>query len=202
MKKYAPALLVLAALAVAAPAAAQTKKTSKTSSKSSGKSSGGGGGAGYSTGIGLRGGGYASGLTVKHFTGGNNVAIEGLLTTEYQAKGARFTLLFEKHYAVLPEFKHLQFYFGGGAHVGAYRRYYYYGVPYRWKGHKKEYYYVQYYAEDKLYPVVGADLVLGLEYKIDDLPLVVGIDYKPYFDIFDGGSGLYNDAALSLRFTF
>ncbi|WP_400192141.1 hypothetical protein [Hymenobacter sp. B81] len=210
MKKPALILVFLSLLLAAAPVSAQTQKTAgkpgaKSTGKGSGKNSGkSSGGAGYQTGIGLRGGGYASGLTVKHFMGGkNNVAIEGLLTTEYYAKGARLTVLLEKHFPLLPEVKNLQWYVGGGMHLGAYRRYNYYTVGYRLRGKKhKDYYYVQYYGDDKLYPVFGADLVLGLEYKIDDLPLTVGVDYKPYFDIYDGASGLYNDAALNVRFTF
>jgi hypothetical protein len=35
-----------------------------------------------------------------------------------------------------------------------------------------------------------------------DLPFVVGVDYKPFFEVFDGVTGLYSDAAFSLRFVF
>lgn len=202
MKKTLALLTALTLVLGIGQVSAQTKKTSSKSGKSSGKSSGGGGGgtAGYTTGIGLRGGGFASGLTVKHFFNpGKGAAVEGLVTTEYLGRGARFTLLMEKHWPLLPEIKNLQWYFGGGLHLGAYRGRYYYAVTYRRKKHDR--YYV-YYVDDKLYPVFGADLVLGLEYKVPDLPLVVGADYKPYFDVYDGASGFYHDAALSVRFTF
>ncbi|GGF14604.1 hypothetical protein GCM10011383_27290 [Hymenobacter cavernae] len=159
-------------------------------------------GAGYETGLGLRAGGYSSGLTVKHFLSGkNNVAVEGLLTTEYHARGARLTVLLEKHVPV-SDIKGLQFYYGAGAHLGAYRgRYYFADVRYR-RGKKPDFYRVIYIDDDRSRVAGGADLVLGLEYKMDDLPFVLGVDYKPFFEVFHGYTGFYHDAAASLRFTF
>ena len=173
--------------------------TSATTQAQSRKKSGGG--AGYNTGIGLRGGGWSSGLTVKHFLSGkNNVAFEGLLTREYAARGGRLTLLLEKHLP-LSDFKGLQFYYGAGAHIGSYQgRYYFEDVRFR-RG-KNKYYYVNYYNDQTSYLVGGADLILGIEYKMEDLPFVIGVDYKPFFEVFRGYTGLYSDAAVSLRFTF
>ena len=173
------------------------------------KNSGGGGGngsSGYNTGIGLRGGGYSSGLTVKHFLGNKNgVAIEALVTTEYKARGVRFTLLGEKHKA-LADIKGLQFYYGAGFHAGSYQgRYYFADERYYYKGRKGDVYLVRggaYLRDEESYVAFGADLILGLEYKLQDLPFVLGVDYKPYFDVFNGYTGFYNDAAISLRFTF
>ena len=186
------ALLLLAGFS----ASAQSKKKSG--------SSGGSSNSGYSTGIGLRGGGYSSGLTIKHFMGGKNgVAIEGLLTTEYKARGARLTLLGEKHLGVA-DVKGLQFYYGAGFHAGAYQgRYYFTDARYYYKGRKGDIYVVRDYRYDEdTYLAIGADLILGLEYKLQDLPFVVGVDYKPFFEVFHGYTGFYNDAAVSLRFTF
>ena len=165
------------------------------------KKSSGGSGSGYQNGLGLRGGGYSSGLTFKHFIGGkNNVALEALLTTEYKARGARLTVLLEKHHQV-SDIKGLQFYYGAGAHIGSYKGRYYYVERFYRNGKYKDDYNV-YYRDDKNYVVIGADLILGLEYKMQDLPFVVGVDYKPFFEVFDGYTGFYNDAAVSLRFTF
>ncbi|RYU81575.1 hypothetical protein [Hymenobacter persicinus] len=186
------ALLLLAGFS----ASAQSKKKSG--------SGGGSSNSGYSTGIGLRGGGYSSGLTIKHFMGGKNgVAIEGLLTTEYKARGARLTLLGEKHLGVA-DVKGLQFYYGAGFHAGAYQgRYYFTDARYYYKGRKGDIYVVRDYRYDEdTYLAIGADLILGLEYKLQDLPFVVGVDYKPFFEVFHGYTGFYNDAAVSLRFTF
>lgn len=156
---------------------------------------------GYTTGIGLRAGGYSSGLTVKHFLSGkNNVAFEGLLTREYAARGGRLTLLLEKHMPV-SDIKGLQFYYGAGGHVGSYNGRYYFADR-RYYGRKGKDHYNVYYVEDRNYVAFGADLILGLEYKLPDLPFVVGVDYKPFFEVFDGATGLYSDAAFSLRFVF
>lgn len=194
--------LLLPALA----ASAQSKK------KSSG-SSGGSSNSGYTTGIGLRGGGWSSGLTLKHFVGsGKGVAIEGLLTTEYKARGGRLTILGEKHLGVA-DVKGLNFYYGAGFHAGAYQGRYYFaddrfyydgrnGDLYLRRGKNGLYYADSYYYDTNTYLAVGADLIAGLEYKLPDLPFVVGVDYKPFFEVFHGYTGFYHDAAISLRFTF
>ena len=176
-------------------------------SKKSG-SGGGSGNSGYSTGIGLRGGGYSSGLTLKHFLGSKNgVAIEGLLTTEYKARGGRLTVLGEKHISI-PDAKGLQFYYGAGFHAGAYQgRYYFDDDRFYYNGRNGDVYFSKnnrygYYYDNTTYIAVGADLILGLEYKLQDLPFVVGVDYKPFFEVFHGYTGFYNDAAVSLRYTF
>ncbi len=167
------------------------------------KKSGGGGGGSYKNGLGLRAGGYSSGATFKHFISGkNNVALEALLTTEYRARGARVTVLLEKHLPVA-DLKGLQFYYGAGAHVGSYKgRYYYTERLYYYNKGKYKGYYNVYYEDDRSYVVFGADLIAGLEYRMPDLPFVVAVDYKPYFEVFDGYTGFYNDAAVSLRFVF
>jgi hypothetical protein len=190
MKNFTLVALGIALVCGTQPVAAQSKK----------KSSGGGSSNGYSTGIGLRGGGYSSGLTIKHFLSGKNgVAIEGLLTTEYKARGARLTLLGEKHKGI-SDVPGLQFYYGAGFHAGAYRGRYYFADARFYRYHKKDLY--VYYTDDATYVAFGADLILGLEYKLEDLPFVVGVDYKPFFEVFNGYTGFYNDAAVSLRFTF
>jgi hypothetical protein len=173
-------------------------------SKKKDSSGGGGSNSGYSTGIGLRGGGYSSGLTIKHFMGSKNgVALEALVTTEYKARGARLTILGEKHKGV-SDISGLQFYYGAGFHAGAYQgRYYFADNRYYYKGRKGDVYLRGTYLSDEAtYVAFGADLILGLEYKLQDLPFVVGVDYKPFFDVFNGYTGFYNDAAISLRYTF
>ncbi|WP_045688946.1 hypothetical protein, partial [Hymenobacter sp. AT01-02] len=162
MKRLVFGMLCLGLLSSVEGAHAQSKKKS------------GGSGSGYTTGIGLRGGGWSSGLTVKHFLSGkNNVAFEGLLTREYAARGGRVTLLLEKHLPV-SDFKGLQFYYGAGAHIGSYQgRYYFEDVRFR-RG-KKYSFYNRYWYDDTNYIVGGADLILGLEYKMEDLPSLLGL---------------------------
>ncbi|MCB2379930.1 hypothetical protein LGH70_20205 [Hymenobacter sp. BT635] len=193
MKRFSVFLFFSLALLSTTLVSAQSKKKS------------GGSSSGYNTGIGLRGGGYSSGLTIKHFMSGKNgVAIEALVTTEYKARGARLTLLGEKHKGI-PDVKGLQFYYGAGFHLGAYQgRYYFADARYYRYGRKKKDVYVlyDYRYDEETYVAFGADLILGLEYKMEDLPFVVGVDYKPYFEVFNGYTGFYNDAAVSLRYTF
>ncbi|TGE23382.1 hypothetical protein [Hymenobacter metallicola] len=192
MKRFSLTLLVGLFLFSTTLVSAQSKKKS------------GGGGSGYSTGIGLRGGGWSSGLTIKHFMSGkNNVAFEALVTTEYKARGGRLTLLGEKHKAI-PDVKGLQFYYGAGFHLGAYQGRYYFTDARYYRYHKKKDVYVlyDYRYDDATYVAFGADLILGIEYKMEDLPFVVGVDYKPFFEVFHGYTGFYNDAAVSLRYTF
>ncbi|PJJ58805.1 hypothetical protein [Hymenobacter chitinivorans] len=195
MKRISSLLLGVILLCSTTLVSAQTKK----------KSSGGGSSSGYSTGIGLRGGGWSSGLTIKHFMSGKNgVALEALVTTEYAARGARLTLLGEKHLGV-PDVRGLQFYYGAGFHAGAYQgRYYFEDARFYRYGRKNKDVYVlyNYRYDDATYVAIGADLILGLEYKMPELPFVVGVDYKPFFEVFHGYTGFYNDAAVSLRFTF
>ncbi|GAC1592862.1 MAG: hypothetical protein NVS3B25_13960 [Hymenobacter sp.] len=200
MKNPRLILLLLILLLPGLAAQAQTKKRSS----SGGSGSSGGGTSGYNTGIGLRGGGYSSGLTVKHFLGGKNgVALEALVTTEYVAHGVRVTLLGEKHKAV-SDIKGLQFYYGAGFHAGSYKGRYYFEDARFYRGREDEDYfrYHRYRYDDASYVAFGADVILGLEYKLEDLPFVVGVDYKPFFEVFNGYTGFYNDAAVSLRFTF
>ena len=198
-------IITLALLALALPGLTAQAQTSKKRTSSAGSSSSS---SGYNTGIGLRGGGWSSGLTVKHFLGsGKGVAIEGLLTTEYQAHGGRLTILGEKHHN-LADVKGLQFYYGAGFHAGAYQgRYYFADNRYYYKGRNGDVYLLKnnkggYYYDETTYLAIGADLILGLEYKLPDLPFVVGVDYKPFFEVFNGYTGFYNDAAVSLRVTF
>ena len=200
--KYLSATLFFLLLLPGLTATAQSKKKN-----SGGNSGGGSSSSGYGTGIGLRGGGYSSGLTIKHFLSGKNgVALEALVTREYAARGARVTLLGEKHMGVA-DIKGLQFYYGAGFHAGSYEgRYYFTDDRYYYKGRKGDYFLVSnrsgYLYDDASYIAVGADLIAGLEYKLQDLPFVVGIDYKPFFEVFNGHTGFYHDAAVSLRFTF
>jgi hypothetical protein len=68
----------------------------------------------YNTGIGVR-GGLSNGLTVKHFIG-NNVAIEGLLTSRWD--GFNITGLYEIHAYEAFDVPRLNWYYGAGAHIG------------------------------------------------------------------------------------
>jgi hypothetical protein len=144
----------------------------------------------YGTGIGLRLGGLSSGISVKGFVNSTS-ALEGIASFGRHSFIA--TGLYEKHFAI-PGATGLNMYVGAGGHIGffGYRGSYFYKK-------KNEYYYV--YDEGRTAVVPGVDLIIGLEYKIKDVPLAIGVDIKPFIDFFDG-SGFYFDGALNIRYVF
>lgn len=136
----------------------------------------------YRTGVGLRAGSPA-GLTVKHFIS-NRTAIEGLLATRWG--GFVITGLFEAH-RPFADVDQLKWYYGLGAHIGFWNGSYnrsYWGDP------------------NTAYTVVGIDGILGIEYSFTEIPLNIGLDWKPAFNIV-GYSGVWADgAAFSIRYIF
>ena len=144
----------------------------------------------YGTGIGLRLGGLSSGISVKGFVNSTS-AIEGIAS--FGRNSFIATGLYEKHFEI-PGATGLNMYVGAGGHIGffGYRGSYFYK-------NKNKYYYV--YDERHTAVVPGIDLIIGLEYKIKDVPLAIGVDIKPFIDFFDG-SGFYFDGALNVRYVF
>ncbi|HLP73142.1 MAG TPA: hypothetical protein VK155_09585 [Bacteroidales bacterium] len=136
----------------------------------------------YKTGIGLR-AGYPAGLTVKHFLN-RTAALEGLLSTRWG--GFVVTGLFEAH-KPLADVDRLHWFYGFGAHVGF------------WNGH----YNYNYWGEPgTAYTLVGIDGILGLEYNFKEIPVNIGLDWKPAFNL-TGYQGFWGDnGALSIRYIF
>jgi hypothetical protein len=132
----------------------------------------------YRTGIGVR-GGLSNGLTVKHFISDVS-ALEGLLTTRWN--GFLFTGLYEVH---APAFgvRGLYWYYGGGAHIGA------------WNHHYKA------NREDN-YSVIGIDGILGMEFNITEIPFNISVDYKPGINVLGKPIGMSDEVALSVRYVF
>jgi hypothetical protein len=142
----------------------------------------------YNTAIGLRLGGVANGITFKHFVNSNS-AFEGLLG--FGHKSLLITGLYEK-YIPINNASGLQWFYGGGAHIGffSYDGYYY---SYKEHGH---YYVVD---ENANSIALGLDFILGLDYKFKNAPINIGTDIKPFIDFHDGVYG-YFDGAFSFRF--
>lgn len=141
----------------------------------------------YYTGIGIR-GGFASGLTVKHFLDANNAnAIEGIISSRY--KGYTITGLYEfqKSFRDSRLQIPLDWFIGLGAHAG------YYKVG-DYRNPQQEF-----YTENVI--SIGVDGILGIEYIIMAVPFSIGIDLKPYFDFLNPGPGSF-DTALTIRYTF
>ena len=143
----------------------------------------------YHTGIGIRLGGLNTGITVKHFVNSQG-AIEGILGFGHEH--VLLTGLYEVHQPITNA-PGLAWFYGGGAHLGFFN----YGGYYR--KYQGRVYYVEYPGEHAA--VFGIDGILGMEYKFNKAPLCIGMDIKPFIDIYDGVSG-YFDGAFSFRFVF
>lgn len=134
----------------------------------------------YRTGLGLR-GGFSSGLTIKHFVSGSN-AIEGILGTHY--RGFLLTGLYEKHTGAF-DVSGMKWFYGGGVHLGVYDGYY----AHNW------------FDDNNSHAVMGIDGIIGLEYKIQEIPISISLDLKPALNLI-GYTGFYMDFALSLRYVW
>jgi len=146
----------------------------------------------YQTGIGARFGGITSGLTVKHFTEMNS-AVEGILS--FGQHSFLITGLYEKHNP-FAKVEGLNWFFGGGAHIGFFNDHYGGGYYYyKYKGNKVI------VVEDAESDVsFGVDFILGMEYKIKNAPVSLSFDLKPFIDFVPGVYG-YWEGAFTFRFT-
>lgn len=87
----------------------------------------------------------------------------------------------------------LLFYAGPGVHFNYYNDvYYYYYRRYRSR-------YDVAYGRGS-YASAGVDAIFGIEYKIPDFPMSVGVDLKPAIDIGRYTTLFYVDGALNIRF--
>jgi len=144
-------------------------------------------GASYTNGIGIR-LGTDDGITFKHFIR-DDAAIEAILSTGYHA--AILTVLFEKHQPLAAP--GLDLFYGAGGHIGTGERVVY------WYRDRWGYYY--YEEDNRPYTSIGIDGIVGLEYKFNRAPFTLGIDLKPYVNIYRPGYS-FLDGALSFRYAF
>ncbi|MBA9078102.1 MULTISPECIES: hypothetical protein [Rufibacter] len=141
-------------------------------------------------GVGIRVGGLSSGISGKYFLNGS-AAIEAIIGTSFGRKGFHLTGLYELHASALGV-PGLQWFYGAGAHIGSYKGRYYHDRTYK-----------HYYdSANKTLATVGIDGIVGLEYQITEIPVSVGIDFKPFLDVNQDGLFLFPDGALTVRYTF
>lgn len=136
-------------------------------------------GSDYKTALGVK--VYPGAITVKHFLQPGR-AVEGL--GYISSDGFRVTGLYELHYDI-NGVEGLKWYVGGGAHLGVWSDSWRTKYPYR---------------NDGL--ALGIDGVIGLDYKIQGIPLNLSFDWQPSFNIigysyFEGGWG-----GIGVRYTF
>lgn len=175
MKKILQIIFVVMAISYAAKARSQNNGyTSKNN---------------YTNSAGLR-LGTENGVTFKHFYRPTR-AIEATLTTGYRAFVA--TVLVEKHIELFRT-DGLNLYYGGGGHIGNWGEVAYY----RYKKDNADGYYVKSY---RSVPSIGADGIIGVEYKFPKAPFTIGADLKPFLDVFYPYDG-WVEGAFSFRYTF
>ncbi len=125
------------------------------------------------TSIGLRGGGV-SGFSVK-MVDYDLRAFE--LVFGYQKGGARLLGMIEKFVPIKEDrIAGLFIISGVGAHSGY--------ISFNEESYKTVNG-VRYYSYKKTYaPVIGADLMIGIEYHFESVPFNISLDYKPYMEFF------------------
>ena len=172
MKKSTYCIIILAAFGlITTKASAQTATPATTNS--------------YQIAAGLKFGGYENGISGKYFIN-DNTAIEGVLG--FRQKGLVVTGLYEIHQTAFNAAA-LKFYYGFGAHIGGIGA----GTYRRFNGD------TQVYANNQI--LIGADGVIGLEYKIPNAPIAVSLDLNPRIEL---TTGPFVDIApgLGIKYTF
>ena len=142
--------------------------------------------------VGIR-GGLSSGFEYRVFTDEQN-SYKVLLST--RRHGLQLTGLKEFHEPDAFNIgEEVSFIYGLGAHVGFES----------WHTtYTDEFYPYAHYSERHSGPIAGLDALAALEYTIPAIPLVVGIEAKPYFNLF--GENFFHlqlfDIAFTLKYTF
>lgn len=143
--------------------------------------------------IGLR-GGFTSGVSYKLFK--NELkALEGILS--YRDHGIQLTAIIETYKPVyLKHTDKVYFFSGMGAHAG-----YTLGYADIWPDYHL---FRSNYHGNSFRPVVGLDAMLGFEYRFGQMPLILAVDYKPYFELFGHNFFSLNlwDIGISIKYSF
>jgi hypothetical protein len=146
----------------------------------------------YEGAVGLR-GGVSSGITYKIVLNDER-AFEGIFS--FRRRGIQLTGLVLNHQPFLFKVSDKIFaYHGMGVHVGYYGR----GRCRHNTNSRHECDYSRDFS-----PSIGIDGMLGVEYRILKIPLILAVDYKPYIDVF-GQQFFYSnfyDFAFAAKYTF
>lgn len=135
----------------------------------------------YEKSLGLR-FGVTTGLTYKKFLDKSR-AMEATLSTRQQ--GFQLTAIRMSHELSLYQYsQHIYFMYGYGGHIGYYRdsefSAFFLPTPLKFKN-------------KVMAPAMGIDGYIGFEYRFDNLPLALVVDYKPYFGFCLPGFHVWND---------
>lgn len=116
-------------------------------------------------------GGQTAGFTYRQYLD-EYLSYEGILS--FRKSGMQFTLLRQVHEMNLvfdlgPNFRYI---YGFGGHAG-----YFFTEKFKPFGFTEIY-----YPKRKFSPVLGVNAYAAMEYRLDSFPLVLGLDYKPFFE--------------------
>ncbi|MGC4101766.1 hypothetical protein [Ferruginibacter sp.] len=114
------------------------------------------------------------GITLKHFINDRD-ALEGI--GYFWSHGTRITGLYELHFDIT-DAPGLKWYIGPGVHIGFYNTKYGGGS------------------------FAGVDGVLGLDYKVNNAPLNLSLDWQPSFEFGTGRGFTGSWGGLGIRYTF
>ena len=132
----------------------------------------------YHTGIGIK-IGMAPGISAKHFLT-TNAALEGDLTFRWQ--GVNFTGLGEFHIPVF-DTEGMSFFYGGGFHLGVWDS----GLA------------MDEVASGRKFNM-GLDAIVGLEHAFPGIPLSLGLDWKPNFNIITDSRFIVDEISFTIRY--
>ncbi len=146
---------------------------------------------GKSQAVGIR-GGITSGFEYRAFAN-DFVSYKALLST--RNRGIQLTGMKEFHNPGLFDFTNqVNFIYGFGIHVG-YER---------WNAYDPVGLHGPYYYKKRTGPIAGLDALAAVEYNFMDVPLSVGFEVKPYFNLF--GKNFFQlhpfDFAFTFKYTF
>lgn len=133
----------------------------------------------YNTGIGVR-GGFFNGVTFKQFLSGSD-ALEVVGAIHYG--GPFISAMYQRHTNAF-DVLGLNWYYGAGAFIGFYNDA---RNPY-WTGPGS-------------HTGLGINGVVGLEYKIDEIPISIGLDVIPALYLFDH-IRIFPAGGLTIRYVF
>lgn len=127
----------------------------------------------YTTSLGVK--FYPTGVTFKHFIA-NEKALEFI--GFFYAAGTRIAGLYEIHKPLL-NIEGLKWYYGPGAHIALYNNHH------------------------GGFTSVGIDGVIGLDYKINNAPINLSLDYQPSIQLTDFyGDRFTSWGGVAIRYTF
>ena len=145
----------------------------------------------YKTSLGFR-GGFTTGLSFKYVIK-DGAALEGILSTGWRSFGGyQLTGLYEIHKPafVKNDMKGMYWFYGFGAHLAT--------------GYQVWHHKTNYTGEWVYYNAFGVDGIFGMEYKIEDVPITLGVDVKPFFEFATTPYAPFGfwDMAFTIRYVF